>query len=123
MTYQPTLLSLTLFCTALTAFIFIIGSLGYEEYTPRRSNSIEESPNQNQEQNNPNSQNLLLLERIPLPIREKLQALPAEEREVMMERHGKEKDEGRRGEDVQSVLEEFRGEGLDGDLSCFAAIL
>ncbi|KXT18500.1 hypothetical protein AC579_2287 [Pseudocercospora musae] len=135
MTFTPSALSFVLMIGALTAFVFIVGSLTDLDAVDMTLTSMKDQEIQQ------------MLEEIPRPIREKIQSLPAEEMEVMLEGfrgrqlhagmqqqideqlrqqldvHLKEEVSRRRGSDVYSVLAEFRGSDLDGDLSSFAATL
>lgn len=135
MAFTPSALFFILMIGALTAFVFIIGSLTDLDAMDMSLTSMKDQETQQ------------MLEQIPLPIREKIQSLPAEEMDVMLEGfrgrqlHAgvqqqideqlqqqldvseKEEVSRRRGSDIYSVLAEFRGSDLDGDLSSFAATL
>ncbi|KAF7193166.1 hypothetical protein HII31_05510 [Pseudocercospora fuligena] len=135
MVFTPSVLFFILIIGALTAFVFIIGSLTDLDAMDMTFTSMKDQETQQ------------MLDQIPLPIRERIQSLPADEMDVMLEgfrgrqrhagtqqqideqlqqqldAHLKEKVSKRRGSDIYSVLAEFRGSALDGDLSSFAATL
>ncbi|KXT04524.1 hypothetical protein AC578_8715 [Pseudocercospora eumusae] len=136
MAFTPSLLFFVLLTSALTAFVFIVGSLTDLD-APEDSTSVASIKDQEE------------LDQIPLPIRKKILALPAEKIDAMLIKvfgnrqqqqqqlllqkqidqqqlddvSQKEEVSRRRGSDIQSVLEEFRGLGLDCDLSSFAVTL